>query len=523
MSSEIDQTLDLETLRARARESFYFFAKGILKFDWLTPHVHGPVCELLQNSNYKRKLFVLPRGWLKTTLCSISYPIWRAVHNPNIRIMIAQNNHQNAKGKLRVIREHFERNVLLRTLYPDVLPSRNSTWTSDSLCLTRSGSYPESTFECIGVRGQPTSRHYDIIIEDDTVAPDFDELGEETLAPTHDDVNKAVNWHKLALPLLTDSKKGEILIVGTRWYERDLISHIIQNEPDFKLITRSCRENEQGESDPRGKVTYPERFDEDVLTQWEATLGPYFFSTLMLNLPVSVGDMVFKPEWFKEYEILPPPRSLAIYTTIDAATDPQLSMGRPDQLDYSTVMTCGKDLVTGDIYCLEYFRSRCSPGEHAAALFDQVTRWKPTEVGYEDVAYQRSIEYWLKELMKQRGEYFILKPIKRTGRQSKETHIMGLHPIVAAGALYLRPHMKELLTEFLAFPRGRHDDLIDTMAMQTQLWKRTKTNQEAAYEAYASPYDVSNMIKSIQIRKRSLDRDSIIFEPARKASFFFAN
>jgi len=515
-------TSDLDKIRAEAAKSLYFFAKGILGYDWIVPDPHGPVCKLLEDRSKKRKKFVLPRGWLKTTVCTVSYAIWRAVHDPNIRILLAQNNQENAQKKLAEIRDTFERNKLLRTLYPDILPGPHSVWRATSLCLNRTKSYPESTFECIGVRGQPTSRHYNIIIEDDTVAPDFDELGGETLAPSHDDVRKAVMWHSLALPLLTNVKDDEILVVGTRWYEQDLMSHITANEPQYHTIERSCREDDEGNSDPRGHITYPQRFDDDVLTQYEQSLGPYFFSTLMLNRPVAIGEMLFKAEWLKEYEVLPPRQNLEVYTTIDPATDPELSTSRSDRLDYSVVLTTGKDLMTGDIYVIDYFRERCSPGDHATALFHHVSTYRPIIVGYEDVAYQKSLDYWLKELMRQRNQFFLLKPIKRTGRKSKETHIMGLHPIAAAGAIYIRPHMSELRTEFLSFPRGAHDDLIDCLAMQTQLWRLTKSASERKRKILDSdPYSVNAAIANLRERhaNRAGPQGSIVFDPMKVSSF----
>jgi predicted phage terminase large subunit-like protein len=268
-------------------------------------------------------------------------------------------------------------------------------------------------------------------------------------------------------------------------------------------------------------VTYPERFDADVLAEYETTLGPYFFSTLMLNRPVGIGDMLFRAEWLREYEELPPRQSLHVYTTIDPATDPELSTSRADDLDYSVVMTCGKDMITGDIYVLDYFRERCNPGDMAAAIFEQVLTWRPIVVGYEDVAYQKSLDYWLKELMRQRSQFFILEPIKRVGRKSKETHIMGLQPIAAAGALYLRSWMNDLRTEFLSFPRGAHDDLIDALAMQTQLWKRTRSKREERQgRNLDSPFSLDAAIESIRARNRT-GRDNIIFDPSRSASTVF--
>jgi predicted phage terminase large subunit-like protein len=299
------------------------------------------------------------------------------------------------------------------------------------------------------------------------------------------------------------------------------MSHIEKNEPQYECIERSCREDKDGVSDPRGVVTYPERFDEDVLAEYEATLGPYFFSTLMLNRPVGIGDMLFRADWFPEYEELPPRQSFHVFTTIDPATDPELSTSRADDLDYSVVMTCGKDMVTGDIYVIDYFRERCNPGDMAAAVFEHVLTYRPIVVGYEDVAYQKSLDYWLKELMRQRGQFFVLEPIKRGTRKSKETHILGLQPIAAAGVLHVRPWMTALITEFLSFPRGAHDDLIDALSMQTQLWRRTRAKREGQQgKVIAGAFDVEEAISSIRKRNRQCS-ESIIFDPFRSASTVF--
>lgn len=500
--------LELDELRRKGEESLYFFAKGILKYSWLVPHVHMPVVKVLEDVTRNRKRFVLPRGWLKTTLCTISYPIWRAVKNPNIRILLAQNTSTNAKKKLSEIRGQFENNGLLRALYPHLLPGKDNAWNVDSACLTRTASYPEATFEACGVRTQVTSRHYDIIIEDDTVAPDLDELGEEgVIVPSQEDVAQAIGWHRLVPPLLTDPSTGEILVVGTRWYESDLMKWIGDHEHQYAVIERACLEDDEGKPDRKGIVTYPERFSHPVLDELETSVGPYLFSCLYLNQPVRSGDMVFKPEWLKHYETPPQSKSLAIYTTVDPATDPELAKGR--DIDYSVVMTCAKDLIKGHIYVLDYFRGRCNPGELASAIFDHVVRYHPIKVGYEDVAFQRSIEYWLKEMMRSEQVYFILEPV-RYGKKAKPIRISALQPLFASGSILLRSHMNELESELMTFPRGKHDDLIDALSMQLQMWKNTLVKEEERQQISTDPLNFENAIRELRGRK---NEESIVFDP----------
>jgi predicted phage terminase large subunit-like protein len=519
--STLSSQLDLAALREKSRESLYFFAKGILGYDWITPHIHGPVCEDLMDLSTRHKMFVLPRGWLKTTLCSIAFPIWLSIQDDkhlwggrNIRVLIVQNSHGNACKKLAVISGQWMKNDLLRAMFPELLPGKTNRWSAESLCLTRTKDWAESTYEAAGTMTKVTSRHYNVIIEDDTVAPDLDELGEESLAPTTTDVENAIGWHrKNVIPLLNNPKTDLNLVVGTRWYDEDLIKYIMVHEPEYKVTTRACRENEKGEPDFRGKLTYPERFDDEVLALTERRMGPYMFSCLYMNTPVRREDMAFKPEWFIDYDMPPAPDRLAVYTTIDPATDPALS--KTNDTDYSVVMTCGKDLTTGLIYVLDYFRKKCNPGEMCEAIFRHYDMWHPLIVGYEDVAYQKSIHYWLKEMMKKCGKYFILEPLKLSRmKDAKETRIAGLQPLFANGIIHTRPHMVDLKSELLKFPLGAHDDLPDALSMQTVLWRITKTASYYKSNPADQPFTLENAMASIKRRKAG-PQSSVVFDPSR--------
>lgn len=510
-----DPKLDLELLRTKARGSLYFFAKGILGYNWIVPHIHGPLCTKLEDKTSRRKLFVLPRGWLKTTLCTISFPMWLAINNPNVRILLVQNSATNAMKKLASIRGHWESNDLLRALFPELLPTRSSVWKADALCLTRNSSYPESTFEAAGTSTRVVSRHYDVIIEDDTVAPDYDELGQESLAPSHEDVEKAIGWHRTnVLPLMNNPQEDLSLVVGTRWYDQDLIRWIQDNEPQYQCYTRASRENSLGEPDYKGEITYPERFNESTLRELETAMGPYMFGCLYMNTPIRREDMAFKPEWFEYYETNPPLSSLAVYTTIDPATDPALS--KVGNTDYSVVMTCGKDMVTGKIYVLDYFRQRCNPGELASAIFSHVVGYRPVLVGYEDVAYQRSIEYWLRELMRQQNVFFVLERLQLSNRaDAKNLRIAGLQPLFASKSIFLRTHMKELVSELMKFPLGAHDDLADALSMQLGLWRMTRSFSQFKTPRYDDELTFEGAVESIRQRKKVKNTASVVTEPSR--------
>jgi len=479
-----------DQLREKAKASLYFFAKGILGFDWLDKDIHLPLCKMLENyeTNTRMKI-TLPRGWLKTTVCSCAYPLWRAINDPNIRVLLTQNTYTNACSKLKRIAGAVKKNQLFRALFPEVLPDSTCTWKGDSLCLLRPRDFDESTFEAAGARTQVTSRHYDLIIEDDTVAPELEDLNAEAIAPSADDIAKAIGWHKLMNPLLNDLMKSQNLVVGTRWAELDLLSYIEEKEPFYKSY-------ELNAEDEDGNPRYPTRFPREVLNRLQASMGPYMYSCLYMNAPMRGSDMVFKPGWVHYYET--EPRDLMVYTTIDVAGDPALI--KKANPDYNVVITCGKHLYGEGIYVLDYWRRRANPGEVIDEVFRQVRKWHSIKVGVEAVAYQSTLLYWLREKMKEEDFHFLIEGITH-GRKAKEARIQGLQPIMANGQLLMRPWMKELVNELLAFPLGAFDDIIDALSIQLVFWQLTKTRAQVRQEQQASdPLSLIHALNELNAR-----------------------
>lgn len=465
MPSNDTSGAEISSLRERVLGDFYAFAKGVCGFDWLSPQIHLDFCRKLQE-NPRKFLAVLPRGWLKSTICSIAYPLWKTCRDPNHRTLITQNTYTNAVNKLKVIRGIVEHNTLFRALFPGLLPDSTCTWKDDSLCLKRSRSLDASSFEAAGTRTQVISRHYDLIIEDDTVSPELDDLFEAGVYARKEDVGRAIGWHRLVPPLLVNPTHSQNVVVGTRWFISDLISWIQENEK-FLVYERAVLERD-GVPDPDGDPAWPERFSREVLDELRASLGPYLFSTLYMNSPFATEEMVFQPDWFQYYEV--PPPEMFVFMTVDLATDPDTAKGDPD---YNVVMTCGQCPKTNRVYVLDYFRKKCSPGELIDAIFDHVRRWYPLKVGVESVAYQATLQYWIRKRMQAEDKFFMIDSITH-GRRAKGARIMGLQPLVANGQLVFRSSQGSLIGEMTSFPFGKNDDLVDALSMQLGFWRVAK-------------------------------------------------
>lgn len=358
--------------------------------------------------------------------------------------------------------------------------------------------YNESTFEAAGINVQVVSRHYDLIIEDDTVAPDASDMTEEFVVPTKEQITQAIGWHKLSDPLFDNPTSGQHLVVGTRWFEKDLISWVQESE-EYKSYTRSCLENEKGEPDELGEPTFPERFPREYLAGLKRSKGIYFFSCLYMNKPLSSEMMTFKPEWIQYYET--PPVNIVTWMTVDPAGNPE-EIRNKKKSDYNVVLVCGKDLISGRVYVLDFVKKRCTPGELIDDIMTLAMRWRPLRIGVETVAYQGTLCYWLRERMTAMGQWYMVEPVADSTR-AKAARVMGLVPVFQNRAILLRPWMQDLVQQLMSYPLGSHDDIIDALAYQLPMWRTTRAAEAKQEDETPDKWGIAELIKKAKADPRS--------------------
>ena len=144
------KALDEKTIswmRNKCKGSLFFLCRAVLGFTDITKEIHRPICRALQDHTRNTRIaIVLPRTWFKSSIGSIGYPIWRAINNANVRILIAQNSMTNAKKKIGSIKAIFETNELFQVLFPELMPKGNRPWSAECLTVNRRLPEPEGTF-----------------------------------------------------------------------------------------------------------------------------------------------------------------------------------------------------------------------------------------------------------------------------------------------------------------------------------------------------------------------------------------
>lgn len=234
----------LEVLRRRYDESLYDFAKYGLKYPDLCRRTHRPMIETLESPR-DRKLIVMPRGSLKTTVGVVSYALWRLTKNPNLRILLDGETQGNTKNLLREMKAQMA-SPLFIALYGDWRGPPKSgepeKWTETECTIAaRTRFKKEATITCAGVGVVKVGQHYDIIIGDD--------YNSRKNSMTPEQRAKVVNHYKMNTAILDPG--GEYVIIGTRYAADDVIGHILVNE---------CGLTENGEVPPAA----PEGLEDQV-------------------------------------------------------------------------------------------------------------------------------------------------------------------------------------------------------------------------------------------------------------------
>jgi len=417
---------------------------------------HGQLAEFLQTSG-KRKMVVLPRGFLKTTIATQRYAEWRAIRNPNIRILIVSNSATNAAQKLDFIRKTFEQNDRFRSVFGDLKPTdRRAKWSSAAVELKRDDGWGEATFESVGTGTMIEGRHYDLIIEDDTAAPELsDYTNEQSLAPTLESIVKAINWHKKSRPLLISPDLSEMMIVGTRWTYYDLISYIYENCKDFDVFDKPAIID--------GKPLY-DRCSLSALEEIKAEVGTYLFQALYLNDPFSAATMAFHPEQILYIKERPDEGFGAI--TVDSAG----YEGKGDD----TAIVVGWH-TPGYIDVLDSVIDRMTPENAVTHIFKLCEYHNISRVLVEKDANQFMYEKFIRDEVVRHQQSIGVEPIT-TGKRSKSMRIMGLQPLLQNGQVRFikTPGNKKLIDQMLRYipdmDQG-HDDGPDALANHVPIYR----------------------------------------------------
>lgn len=200
----------------KLKESFYRFAKYQIGFKDITIGCHGDMIRCLQRPTL-RKMIVMPRGTMKTSLASVAYPLWLLTQNPNLRIMLDSEIYTNSTMRMREIKGILKTREWLN-IWGDW---EGSLWSEGEIIIKgRNKVFKEPSLFASGIGASKTGVHADVIIADDLNTP------KNTNSPEM--AEKVYQHYQYYTSILEPG--GILVIIGTRYSNADLIGRVISNE-----------------------------------------------------------------------------------------------------------------------------------------------------------------------------------------------------------------------------------------------------------------------------------------------------
>jgi len=360
-----------------------------------------------------------------------------------------------AKGFLRQIKGEFEGNGLLRRTFSDIIwdnPQKHAPkWSEDDgIVLKRKSNPKESTIEAWGIiDGQPTSKHFDVLVYDDVVTVENVTTPEMIMKTTE-------RW---GLSTNLGSEGGKQRYIGTRYHFNDTYREIMARGVVKQRIHAAT-----DDGTPNGE---PVLLSRESLEIKRRTQGAYIFSCQMLLNPVADENQSFKREWLRFHDGSNG-EGMNKYLLVDPASS------KKKQSDYSVLVVIGLG-EDNNYYLLDITRDRFNILERTNELFRLYKKWKPNRVGYEQYGMQADIEH-IKDRQQRENYRFDIVPLH--GKMSKVERIRRMLPSLAQGRWYLPVSMFRTCSdgkthdvidtfindEYLAFPVPVHDDMLDAIA-----------------------------------------------------------
>jgi predicted phage terminase large subunit-like protein len=214
----------------------------------------------------------------------------------------------------------------------------------------------------------------------------------------------------------------------------------------------------------------PVLWSREVMQAKRRDMGPYVFACQILVDPKADEAQGFLEPWLKFHgmHLDKLPRNYNYYLLCDPAGE------KKRENDY-TVMAVVATAPDKNIYVIDFIRDRLNLTERTETMFRLHRKYRPVKVGYEQYGLQADVEHieYVQEI-----ENYRFPIIKLGGSTPKNDRIRKLIPIFEQGRFYMparvsyvdyQRHEHDLTREFideefLPFPVGSHDDILDCFA-----------------------------------------------------------
>ncbi len=449
--------IERELLRRRCTDSF----KAFVIENWSTVEPTQPfqdgwhidvLCahlEAVAEFQISKLVINIPPRHMKSLLCSVFFPAWVWLKYPS-RKFIYGSYAEAVAIRDSIKTRHVIQSDKYRSLFKikwDLSEDQNQKKVFEN---TMGGARIS-----VGVGSGLTGQGADYLLIDDPLnaMDSFSEVARDS----------ANMWHDMTFSTRYNNADAHAkVIIMQRLHEDDLTGHVLKNgtyehlilparlDPDSELKSKTSLDFK----DPRtvkGELLWPKRFDEKAILDLEKDLKEHAESQLQQDPKPPKGGLFPRDKW--QYHEASPSPVLDIVQFWDCAEKPGITN------DYSVCATWIR--TANGFYLMDLWRDKVDAPTLEIEASLQFHKWKPTTIVIEDKSHGTGLIQYL--LRKTTLPVAAMLPTK-----SKELRAISASSSVKGCKCYLPNNatwVKDFLKEHEKFPRGKHDDMVDTTSM----------------------------------------------------------
>ena len=396
----------------------------------------------------RRLIINLPPRNLKSEFASVVFPTWLLGREPSAKIINITYSEALTKDFARASKALMETTDYKRIFPRTRINPRASADTDFTLMKYRGRRFGSTVF------GPITGFGGDFIIIDDPLKPE--DARSEAMR------SRVNEWFEsTAISRLDRKEAGCIIVVMQRLHVDDLTGRLLE-KGGWTHINLPAIATERQVLDLGDGLTWTREIGAPLNPAFENlatlaalrdTMGEDFWHAQYQQAPVIPGGNVIKLEWLRRY--LAPFKA---NTNDEVVFSWDTAFGTGDNNDWSvgTVWVVrGKDYFLGDVR-----RGRFSGGDLVQAIVDLWENY-PTDNRTILLEKVNGVELVAEQVSQRiKANIELVPPIN-----NKVSRLWVTAPIFQRGSVHVPDHadwLGEYIKELLAFPRGRHDDQVDS-------------------------------------------------------------
>ena len=385
----------------------------------------------------KRLIINMPPRHTKSEFSSFLLPAWMVGRKPDLKII--QTTHTTELAL------RFGRKAKTLIDSPEYQKVFQTRLREDSQAAGKWETEQGGEYYAAGVGSAITGRGADLLIIDDPHS-EQDAMNPEAL-------ERAYEWYTSG-PRQRLQPGGAIVVVMTRWSQKDLTGALINSQKNVKADKWHVIEFPA--IMPSGKPIWPEYWQKKELEGVRASLSIGKWNAQWMQNPTAEEGSILKREWWNLWEKPSIPPLQHIIQSYDTA------FSKKETADFSAITTWGVFYPDEDspanLILLDAHKERLEFPELRKEALEQYKYWKPDTVIIEAKASGQPLTY---ELRKIGIPVINFTPSKG---QDKFARVNAVAPMFESGMIWApdEEFADEVIEECASFPYGDHDDLVDS-------------------------------------------------------------